>query len=239
LSMNALEIAAIGLQQDTDRLKVIGHNVANITTTGFKRQVAVQASFSDAMNVARSSSAALSVHTDQRAGRLRATGNALDVALGEQEYLLVQTAARGTALTRDGALVVDANGRLTTSGGLAVQGTGGDITIPRTARDVRIDAAGNVLADDTLVGTLNVMRLATGQAVQAVGNGLFVLAGTGQLEAARVSTLRAGHLEASNVVASQEMVNLMTTTRHAESMVRLIQGADEMLEKSIRKFGEL
>jgi flagellar basal-body rod protein FlgF len=238
--MKALEIAAIGLQQDGERLKVIGHNVANLTTPGFKRQMSVQAAyFADVLDAARLSQDSLSVHTDGRAGKLRATGNALDLVLGESEYLVVQLADQSQVVTRQASLQTDPTGRLVTASGAAVQGASGDITIPRTAQSVRVDAAGNVLADEVLVGTLSIVRVESQSELQALGDGVFRLAVGTSLNPMKPTNIRSGHLEASNVVPSQEMVHLMTTTRHAESMVRLIQGADEMLEKAIRKFGEL
>ena len=238
--MNALEIAAVALQQDGERMKAIAHNVANLNTTGFKRQVMVQASFAEAMDAAQTAQAGLSVHTDLRPGKLKATGNPLDLALGDGEYLVVQLADRTLALTRDASLKLDAAGRLVTAAGLPVQGSqGGDVTMARSVREVRIDATGGVLADDAPAGALQIVHVSEGSALKSLGGGLFALPNAGQWEAARTSAVRSGHLEASNVVASQEMVNLMNTTRHAESLVRLIQGTDEMLEKAIRKFGEL
>lgn len=238
--MNALEIAAIGLQQDSERLRVIGHNVANLTTPGYKRQIAVQAAnFGSVLDAAKLAQDSLSVHVDGRAGKLRATGAALDLALSDGEYLLVRLADQSQALTRQASLQTDATGRLVTASGAVVQGANGDIMIPRTAQVVRVDVAGNVFADDLLVGSLSVARVESQSDLRALGDGFFQMTAGMALNLSNPSNVRSGHLESSNVVPSQEMVNLMTTTRHAESMVRLIQGADEMLEKAIRKFGEL
>lgn len=237
--MSTFEIAAIGLQQDMDRLRVTSHNVANVTTPGYKRQVALQAAFSDVLDAQMSAQQAPSVQSDLSAGKLRATGNPLDVALADREFLGVTTATGASALTRGGALQVDARGRLITSGGLAVQGTNGDITVPTTAGSVRIDANGQVFADDKSVGSLRVFKLKPGATLSALGDGLFALSDAADAQPVSVPAVQAGHTEASNVVSSQEMVQLMSTTRHAESMVRLMQGADEMLEKTIRKLGEM
>jgi flagellar basal body rod protein FlgG len=237
--MNTLEIAAIGLQQDVERLRVTSHNVANVTTPGYKRQVALQAAFSDVLDAQMSAQQAPSVHSDLSAGKLRATGNPLDVALADREFLGVATANGASALMRGGALQVDARGRLVTSGGLAVQGVNGDITVPTTAGSVRIDAAGQVFADDKSVGSLRVFKLKPGAALSALGDGLFAVSDVADAQPVASPAIQTGHTEASNVVSSQEMVQLMSTTRHAESMVRLMQGADEMLEKTIRKLGEM
>jgi flagellar basal-body rod protein FlgF len=237
--MNPVEIAAIGLQQDNERLRVASHNVANITTAGYKRQIAVQGAFADVVSLERASRAAMSTHTDISAGKLRASGNPLDVALNDREFLLVQTASGGAALSRGGALQVDARGRLTTSASLKVQGANGELSVPSSASAVRIDATGQVFADDRLVGALRVVRLAEGAKPMVLGEGLFGLENMAETEVVQAPRLNVGQIESSNVVSSQEMVQIMSIARHAESMARLIQGADEMLEKTIRKLGEM
>lgn len=242
--MNITEIAAAGLQQDIERLRVTSHNVANITTPGYKRQIAVQSAalqgrFANAIDTERSTQSGMSTHTDMSAGKLRPTGSPLDVALNEREFLLVQTATGGIALSRGGALQTDSRGRLTTSVGLLVQGASGELTVPSTASAVRIESGGQVFADDKLIGALRVMRLIDGVQPIALGEGLFTLVNMADAQAVPVPVLNVGHTEASNVVSSQEMVMVMASVRHAESMARLIQGADEMLEKTIRKLGEM
>ena len=94
-----------------------------------------------------------------RAGKLRTTGNLLDVALSEREFLLVQAAAGSMALSKGGSLHIDGQGRLVTAGGHAVQGLNGEIVAPVTAQDVRIDVGGAVYADNRRVGALQVIKL--------------------------------------------------------------------------------
>jgi flagellar basal-body rod protein FlgF len=72
-----------------------------------------------------------------------------------------------------------------------------------------------------------------------LGEGLFGLENMAETEVVQAPRLNVGQIESSNVVSSQEMVQIMSIARHAESMARLIQGADEMLEKTIRKLGEM
>ena len=101
--MNTLEIAAIGLRQDIDRLKLTSQNVANISTPGYKRQMAVQRPFAETLALA----ADLSVTTDTRTGKVNSTGQALDVALPDGRYLLLELADGSQALTRQGALQLE------------------------------------------------------------------------------------------------------------------------------------
>jgi flagellar basal-body rod protein FlgF len=232
--MKTIEIAAIGLQQDSERLRVVSHNVANLATPGYKRQVVVHTPFADTVNAVQSGYTA----TDVSAGKLRTTGNLLDVALSEREFLLVQAAAGSMALSKGGSLHIDGQGRLVTAGGHAVQGLNGEIVAPVTAQDVRIDVGGAVYADNRRVGALQVIKLPSNARIAPLGDGLFAFQSSDVVPVA-TPAVQPGRLEASNVAPSQEMVQVMMASRHAESMARLIQGADEALEKTIRKLGEL
>ncbi|MBW8743387.1 MAG: flagellar hook basal-body protein [Sphingomonas sp.] len=233
--MNTLEIAAIGLRQDLDRLKLISQNVANISTPGYKRQLAVQRPFADSLALA----ADLAVSTDARAGKLNSTGQPLDVALPEGRYLLLELADGSQALTRQGALQFDPSGELRTVSGHQVMGTRGAVSVRADQRTgLEIDAQGQLKVQGQVLEVLRLVSVKTGQPLRPLGEGLYA-ADSGQWDAESPTTgVKAGHLEQSNVVPSQEMVNLMTTTRHAETMVRLFQAADDMQATAIRRLGE-
>ena len=235
--MNAMEIAALGLRLDGQKLTVASHNMANISTPGFKRQVLLQPAFAGAFDAAASAAQMARVETDLRGAKVATTGRVLDVALPEGSFLVVERDDGTQALTRQGSLQVDASGSLRTQAGHKVLGSGGAVMV-RDAKALSIDAAGRLLADDQAFDTLRTVSLQPGARAVPLGDGLFD-ADPAQWQAGPLHAgLRSGALETSNVISSQEMVNLMTTTRHAETMVRLIQTADEMLDKAIRKFGE-
>ena len=239
--MNTIEIAAMGLRDDVDRMRTLSHNVANLTTPGYKRQVVVGASFASAVQAAREAApvGGPTVHTDLAKGRLRVTGGALDLALGEREFLVVQKGDGALALSRGGALQLDAQGRLATGEGYLVQEAKGALTAPSTGSAVRLDAAGHLLADGRELGSLRIVAMLPDAGVTSIGDGLFDAPDLASLPAVQAPALHVGEVEASNVVASQEMVQIMTTMRHAESMAKLIQGADELIEKAIRKLGDM
>jgi len=233
--MNTLDIAAIGLQQDLDRLKLISHNVANLSTAGYKRQVAVQKPFADLMEA----SADLQVLADGRAGKLNATGQPLDIALPEGRYLLLELDDGSQALSRQGGLQLDAQGLLRTVGGHKVLGSRGTIALAAEQRSaLEIDAQGRLRSQGQVVDALRLISIRPGVMPRPLGEGLHA-ADSSQWEAEAPTTgVRAGHLEQSNVIPSQEMAGLMSTTRHAETMVRLFQAADDMQATAIRRLGE-
>jgi flagellar basal-body rod protein FlgF len=233
--MNTLEIAAIGLRQDLERLKLTSQNVANISTPGYKRQVAVQRPFADMV----AGAVDLAVSTDTRAGKFNPTGQPFDVALPDGRYLLVELADGSQALTRQGALQLDATGDLRTVNGHQVMGLRGAINLRADQRaGTDIDGQGQLKQQGQVLEALRLVNVKAGQPLQPLGEGLYA-ADTSQWDAEAPTTgVRAGHLEQSNVMASQEMVNLMATTRHAETMVRLFQAADDMQATTIRRLGE-
>lgn len=234
--MSTHEIAAIGLKMDLERLKVSSQNVANLSTPGYKRQIAVQSAFSALMPA----DAQLQTHTDLRSGKLQATGNALDLALPDASFLLVERDDGLQALTRQSALHVDAEGVLRTALGHRVLGAKGRPQFSKADElaTLSINAQGQLLQGTDAVDQLQLVQLKAGAALQALGDGLYSYLPDQTEPTAPSAPLRTGHRELSNVVPSQEMVQLMSTTRHAEAMVRLMQTADDMQATAIRRFGE-
>jgi len=233
--MTTLEIAALGLRQDLERLKLTSQNVANLSTTGYKRQIAVQKPFADFMDVAGD----LQIQTDGKVGKLNATGQALDVALPDGRYLLLELDDGSQALSRQGSMQIDAQGLLRTLSGHKVIGSRGPISLrPEQRGELEIDGQGQLKQQGQVLDALRLINVKASLALQSLGDGLYA-ADSSQWDAeSPVVGVRSGQLEQSNVVPSQEMVNLMSTTRHAETMVKLFQAADDMQATAIRRLGE-
>jgi flagellar basal-body rod protein FlgG len=182
---------------------------------------------------------------DPRPGTLRTTGQGLDLAILGDGWFEVATDG-GPAYTRKGNFRLDAGGRLVTQEGLPVMGTGGEILLPRGA--AVIDAAGRVfdgqaalgsgVREGAPVGQIKVVQFERASAMQPLGNGLYAPAGEALPVREGAVQLQQGALENANVSQLQEMVRLMETVRHFESLQRVTVGYDEMLTTSIRKLGE-
>lgn len=228
--MKTLEIAAAALQGDLQKLAIISQNLANVQTPGYKRLVEVQRPFATEWD-----SAALQRETslDSRPGALRATNHALDAAIDGEGFFAVQT-REGRALVRQLSMRVDAEGLLVNDSGLPVLGERGEMRVDRAAGELRVDARGQVFAGDRALGRLQQWRAAG--ALQPLGGGLYQAADLQPLDNAKVAV---GYQEVSNVNSSAEMVRLMETTRHFEAVARTAQGYDEVMEKAIRKLGEM
>ena len=246
------EILAVGLQSmqgDMARLEQVAMNLANTLTPGYKRgitsQAAVGGSFASQLGALENASAEgtpvapvrLDSVTDSRIGTLKFTGQSLDVALAGKGYFEVMTDS-GPAYTRNGSFHLDARGRLVNDKGLAVMGTGGEITLGAGA--AVIDANGTIrtsaAGDAVTLARLKVLEFDGAGALTRLGEGLFAPApGMKQVEESQV---RQGYLENSNVNSTHEMTQLIQSMRHFETMQKVVQGYDEMLGAAIRKLGE-
>lgn len=242
-----LAIALNGMQQDTTRLERIGMNLANAQTTGYKRSVvSVAPVFTQqvdaAMGLTRSSANALQLYEDAVPGALRSTGQPLDLALSGPGYFEVQT-PHGLRYTRRGEFRVDALGRLVTDKGFPVMGVGGEIVLPN-ARP-RIDSRGRVFdaaqtaSNAVPVAQLKLVGFDDTRALRSVGEGLWFAQSAASQKDIGEPVLKQGYLEHSNVNSMHEMVQLIQTMRHFESMQRVAVGYDEMVGGAIRKLGEL
>jgi flagellar basal-body rod protein FlgF len=243
--LDAMTVAAIGMQNDLLRLNSISQNLANVMTPGYKRSIPVAGSFGQYIDSATdvagaASNPALSRFQEQTvidpsAGTLRQTGNPLDVAIDGEGYFEVLTES-GSAYTRQGTLRVDSRGRLVTSQGFPLMGVSGDMSLSGSA--VTIDRNGEVRQGERMFGQLKLVRFANPEAMVALGNGLFGQGAARLADSSAGTVVHAGYQENSNVNSPREMIRLTETVRHFESMQKVIQGYDEVLEKTIRKLGE-
>ena len=250
-----LAIALGSMQNDLARLDQVSMNLANVATPGYKRGMVVQqhnaAAFSAALDAAAVAAngvgvgsslgvPSLTLGMDPRAGTFKATGQSLDVAIGNSGYFEVAT-DKGPAYTRQGSFRVDAQGRLVTAQGHAVMGVGGEIFL--TSSSASISATGVVSERGTgdserVIGQLKLMQFPDDARPERLGDGLLAAAQGMTPVAAGETQLRQGFVENSNVNAAHEMTQLIQTMRHFESMHRIAQSHDEMLGTAIRKLGE-
>lgn len=262
---NILAITLQSMQQDSTRLERVGMNLANALTPGYKREVVSiePQGFADQISAlarpttqaskpqASSGVAGVQIQSDVRPGTLKSTGQSLDIGIAGPGYFEIITPA-GPAYTRQGNFHLDNRGRLVTMQGYPVMGKGGEIVL--TTGTPSIDSQGKVFegfksalaaaptgpaAEQQAVAQLKLVQLEHPETAQRLGEGLIVSAGAGQLVNEADIQLRQGFLENSNVSSMHEMVQLMQTMRHFESMQKVALGYDEMMGTAIRKLGEL
>ena len=163
----------------------------------------------------------------------------MDVAIHGDGFFEVQMADGSRAFTRDGALKVGSDGRITTSEGLALQG--GWPTIPAGTIEISISANG----DGSIISTtgkqpfkVQIVRFPNPSGLQSLGRNLFkenTASGTAEAGTpgeAGFGTLQQGYLEMSNVKVVEEMVNMIVAQRAYEVNSKAVQAADEMMQMS-------
>jgi flagellar basal-body rod protein FlgG len=255
--MRSLSIAASGMQAQQLNVEVISNNIANMNTTGFKRQ---RAEFQDLLyqNLERpgaSTSAsgttapmgiqigvgvkAGSVGRVTEQGSLQRTDNTTDLAISGRGYFQVSMPDGTTAYTRDGTFGTDADGRVVTSDGYPIEPA---ITIPAEATSFSISRDGVVeatLQGQSTAQQLGQLELATfvnPAGLEAQGDNLFVeTAASGAPNVATpgspgYGTLMQGFVETSNVNAVEEISALIVAQRAYEMNAKVITASDEMLQ---------
>jgi flagellar basal-body rod protein FlgG len=235
---SALDIAARVMGDDLYRLNLVSQNLANATTAGYKRSVAVAAPFSEHLQVGDKTFAVsypvVSSAIDPRQGSLMQTGNALDLAL-ESVGFFELAGTEGPVYSRQGSFHLDAGGRLVNTDGLAVAGVSGEILL--TGNQPRIDRQGRVFEGEQQVAQLKIVRFANPAALAPLGAGLYRAGAAGDTDPDALQ-VRQGFLEASNVASLNEMIQMMALARRFESAQRVVQNYDGMLGTAIQKLGE-
>lgn len=238
----------MGMLDDVERLRIISHNLANVGTVGFKRELAVTRPFEEQMTEAGVSAetaapsglpltTTVTSYIDRSPGTLTHTGNPLDLAIeGNNAYFVIDTGQQ-EAYTRQGTFRLDADGQLVTVSGQPVVTTAGDIRL--TGPTPVIDTQGNIRDNGSIVGQLKLVTVADPQSLQEVGNGLYMAPDSTTAEIADTARVRQGFTEAANVITMNEMIRMIETVRHFEASQKLLQGYDSMLDRAISDLGSV
>ncbi len=238
----SLYISMTGASQNAMAQRAHANNLANLTTTGFRRdfeQARSMPVFGDGY-ATRAYAMTERPGTDMSAGVMQETGRELDVAVQGEGWLAVQAADGTEAYTRAGSLNIDAFGVLRTSSGLPVLGNGGPIAIP-PAQKVEIGSD----------GTISIRALGEGPAVMAEVDRLKLVnpdpttlekgadglmrTKDGQPQVADgVVQVATGFLEGSNVNAVEEMTAMLSLARQFELHIKMMRTAEENAQATDR-----
>ena len=219
-----------GAKAAMQRQDVLANNLANVSTVGFRaelaafRAVPVQGSGASTRVYALEST----VGANHQPGAVQATGRSLDVAMKGNAWLAVQGLDGTEAYTRAGALDVNAEGLLISKNGLTVLGDGGPINIPANS-EVSIASDGTVSARgangrSSSVGRLKLVTPETQSALTRGPDGLF--RAESDLSADATARVQDGALEGSNVSAVETMVAMIAAARQFEQQMKLLQTAE-------------
>jgi len=255
--LRSLYTAATGMSAQETKMSVSAHNLANTNTVGFKK---VRAEFEDLLSerlrtaeipngIGGARPAPLEVGLGVRTaattrsleqGDMMNTNNPLDIAIEGRGFLRVVRRDGTYAFTRAGNMRVDADGRMVTQAGLILDP---DIRVPDDSSEIRIRPDGIVLAtvpgreDPIEVGAIELALFTNPGGLTSLGGKLLEanqasgLARMVQPGEEGAGQLAQGYLEGANVKAVEEMIGLITTQRAYEMSSKVIQTADEMLQR--------
>jgi flagellar basal-body rod protein FlgG len=255
--MRSLDIGATGMLAQQMNVDVISNNIANMTTSGFKRQ---RAAFQDLIyqNIDRPGSTSSDAGTTMPSGlqmglgvrtgavyrmhgqgAVQITENNLDLAITGEGMFQIELPNGDTAYTRDGTFQMNENGELVTVQGYAVNP---GITIPADAIGIDINASGEVLVKisgqtaSQNVGQLQLATFINPAGLEAIGDNMFLEtdasgpATIGNPNEDQFGGIRQGALEQSNVNVVEEITLLIAAQRSYEMNSKVISTSDEMLQ---------
>jgi flagellar basal-body rod protein FlgG len=259
--MRSLHIAATGMLAQQTNVEVISNNIANMSTTGFKRR---RAEFQDLIyqNLRRVGSTSsdtgtivpagvqlglgtkiAAVYRIHEQGNLQQTENRFDIAIRGPGYFRIELPNGDVAYTRDGTFGLSPQGEVVTADGFRLLP---GVIIPQAARDVTINANGEVLVklDGQIapanVGQITIAIFANEGGLEAIGDNLFLeTPASGQAQIGvpggpGFGNLMQGFIETSNVNVVSEITSLITAQRAYEMNSKVITASDEMLSTLTR-----
>jgi len=254
--MRSLDIAATGMQAQQTNVEVISNNIANLSTTGFKRQRIefqdllyqnlrrVGSTSSDSGTIVPSGAQVglgvrtAAVYRIDEQGNLQQTSNQFDLAISGNGFFQVTLPSGDTAYTRDGTFSLSPTGEIVTADGYVVQP---GITVPTNATAVTINASGQVLATiqgqlaQQTLGQIQLAAFPNDAGLESTGGNQYLATPasgtpvTGIPGTVGFGNVMQGFIETSNVNVVTEMTNLITAQRAYEMNSRVISASDDML----------
>jgi flagellar basal-body rod protein FlgG len=255
--MRSLWTSKTGMEAQQTQLDAISHNLANVSTNGFKKSHVVfeDLIYQNLRQAGANSSeqttlpTGLQVGLGTRAvansrsftqGNLQQSSNPLDLAVQGNGFFEIQMPDGTTGYTRDGSFQVSAQGQLVTNDGYTVQP---GITIPAAAQSVTIGTDGTVSvtlpgqAQPQTVGQVQLASFVNPAGLEPKGQNLYAetaasgAPATGAPGTNALGTLRQGYVETSNVNVVEELIGMIQTQRAYEMNSKAIQTSDQMLQK--------
>jgi flagellar basal-body rod protein FlgG len=251
---DALYIAATGMRASQTQVDTIAHNVANVNTAGFRRNVVSFSEVSASVTptgtdpileavrsnlASRGAGALASTALSTAGGELKQTGEKLDVAIDGAGFFEVVRADGSLAYTRAGSLRLNGEGLLTLADGTPLAAR---MQFPPDTKEIQVSSDGKVLANvggdvaPIEIGQLDLVTFTNTAGLKAIGANLFVATPeSGEARAGAPGeegrgSLRQGFLEGSNVQLVEELVAMMLAQRAFELNGRVIQAADQMMQ---------
>lgn len=232
--IRGLYSSAGALQIAERNQEVIANNLANANMPGFRRQLVAFDSFGQAKGASPTNGPTIGAPADRpitifEPGSMQYTERPLDVALKGDGFFVVE-GPNGPLYTRNGAFELDSEGIVRTSGGLAVSGTSGRITIPTGTLQIIIREDGTVSADGNDIAQLKLASFGDPSKLNQAGTTLYE-APSGIRPTESEATVQQGYRESSNVQVVDEMVRMIAGLRMYEASQRALQAISDATQQ--------
>lgn len=243
--------AAAGLFVQQKSIDVLSNNVANANTAGYKSQATIESSFADYVLARVSTDPSINNrdigtgsyitvvdedYTNFSEGALRMTERNVDLAIQGSGFFVINTAADGQVLTRNGQFEVNDQGNLVLPGAGEVLGQNGQPINVGTS-NFSVSTNGNIMVDGQNRGTLWIVNVANAEDLTQIGEGFFQANGFAQENNANFNILQ-GYLEMSNTDVTQEMSSLIARQNLYTSCSQMIKIFDRIHEISANQVGK-
>jgi flagellar basal-body rod protein FlgF len=218
-----------GAKATMQRQDTLAHNLANVSTVGFRAELAAFRAVPVEGGGASTRVYALETTPgyDATPGPISGTGRNLDVAMKGAAWLAVQGLDGTEAYTRAGSLDVSADGTLVTRGGLTVLGDGGPIQVPPNVQlGIGNDGTVSATAANGRSTSIGRLKLVTPEAPLTRGTDGLFRGADGELAADADARVQDGALEGSNVSAVETMISMIAAARQFEAQMKMLQTAE-------------
>ena len=245
--VKALYSAASGMFAQQLRQDAVANNIANVSTTGYKKAIGAHRGFYqiflDAIaidtlrpgDVPGGGMLLDATASDFSQGTIQHTNEPLDVALDGPGFFVVEGPGGNNLYTRSGHFTMNEDGELVTENGYKVQGEGG--AIAASGANVMIGDDGRVVVDGAERGVLQVVTFEDPRVLMRVGDTMFAAPDTVFPSIAEPVRLVSNALESSNTSIAAEMIDMLVTARNFEANQRVILAVDSTLDKTINDVG--
>jgi flagellar basal-body rod protein FlgF len=246
--LRGLYTAASGMISHMLETDTLANNLANVSTTGFKKSSVSFQSFPEMMihkiqaggidKTLGNLSTGLKVqgtHINFQSGMVRQTGNPLDVAMEGDGFFTLKLGNGQEAYTRDGSFTINGRGELCTHDGRTVMGSQGTIPIPPTG-EIVINNTGDIYVNNTLVDRLKITRFQNPDSLEKLGNTTYVATPASTIATApgdKPTRIQQGALEGSNTNAITELVRTLEGMRLYEALQKNITTHNQLLGKAV------
>ncbi len=240
--IKGIYISGVGMMPNKIKIDVIVNNLANINTTGFKKDnIFIRILKNASLDINKNGGGELSglyvtEYTSFDQGNLRHTGNPLDLAINGNGFFVVKS-PDGLRYTRNGNFMITSDGKIVNSNGCVLIGLGGEIKLPAISEvknlDVTITRNGEIYVGDKFIDKIKIVWFDDSTKLKKdSATGFVVSDGANEIHLSEGYEIYQGFLEGSNVNAIKEMVRMIEASKIYESNYKSVQHQDETLTKA-------